>query len=96
MARILIVSALISCATPLMAEVVCAPRAELIEKLSAAYGEARQGMGMRGAHSVMEVWASDRTGSWSVIMTYSDGNSCIVAAGEDWTTDPAILAGDPA
>jgi len=96
MVRIILSAALIATATPLTAEIVCAPRAELIEKLTAAYGEARQGMGMRGAESIMELWASDATGSWSVVMTYTDGRSCIVAAGDDWTDDPAIVAADPA
>jgi len=98
MARFLILISLLATAsaTPLTAEVVCAPRAELVEKLTARYGEARQGMGMRGGESIMELWASDTTGSWSVIMTYTDGRSCIVAAGQDWTDDPAIVAADPA
>ena len=77
------------------ADVVCAPRADLVEKLQSTYGETRHGMGMRGPESILEIWRSESTGSWSVVMTYADGRACIVAAGDQWTpldealTDPA-------
>ncbi|WP_302478001.1 hypothetical protein [Ruegeria arenilitoris] len=31
----------------------------------------------------MEVWTS-RSGAWTMVITYANGTSCIVAMGEDW------------
>ena len=80
-------------ATPVLAaspigDVICAPRAEMVQKLSHQFGERRSGMGVRGPESVMEVWQSDRSGHWTLVMSYADGRSCIVAMGEGWETLP--------
>lgn len=98
MFRICIVSALaLLAASPSLlaqspiADVICAPRAEMVHKLSHQFGERRAGMGVRDPESVMEVWQSDRSGRWTLVMNYADGKSCIVAMGEGWET----LPGDP-
>lgn len=74
-----------------IAEVICAPRDEMVHKLSHQFGERMAGMGVRSPESVMEVWQSDRSGRWTLVMNYADGKSCIVAMGEGWET----LPGDP-
>ncbi len=40
-------------------------------------------MGRRG-ESVMELFTSE-TGSWTILVTRTNGLSCIAASGEDWT-----------
>ena len=62
----------------------CAPRALVVEKL-ATYGESQTGMGLQGANRILEIWSSASTGSWTVLMTFTDGRSCVMAAGEGWT-----------
>lgn len=50
------------------------------------------------ATAVVELWASEKTGTWTVLMTGPDGRACIIASGQDWQSDPPNLAalGDPA
>lgn len=67
-----------------IAEVICAPRHELVQTLRGQFGEQQMGVGMRGPESVMEIWTSDKSGDWTLVMSYTDGRSCIVAIGENW------------
>ncbi len=60
----------------------CAPRHVVLEKLSDQYGESRQSIGIDARNVVLEVFASDKTGTWTIIMTASDGMTCVVGSGE--------------
>lgn len=82
-------------ATTAQAEVACAPREAMITRLTEKYGEVRAGIGTRGPESILEIYASPLTGSWSAVMTYADGRSCVVAVGANWSSDPDVLAGAP-
>lgn len=59
---------------------LCAPRVDVLNFLSERFGETRQSMGMT-KDAMMEVYASDETGTWSIVLTLENGISCIVAAG---------------
>ncbi|MGR3570559.1 hypothetical protein [Brevirhabdus sp.] len=59
----------------------CAPRAHVLERLASAYGETRRGIGLGRGNVVIEVFASDRTGSWTIAMTTTDGTTCLIATG---------------
>jgi hypothetical protein len=63
----------------------CGPRAAVIERLAASFGETRRGMGM-AAHNgrIVEVFASEATGTWTITVTLPDGRTCLVASGRDW------------
>jgi hypothetical protein len=76
-----------------IAAVICAERSEMLRRLEVEYGAARQGWGLRGQGSVMEVWAVPSTGEWTLVQSYADGRSCIVAIGENWESAEAA---DPA
>lgn len=67
-----------------IAEILCAPRDELVQKLTTQFSAQQTGIGMRDPDSVMEVWTSDRSGEWTLVLSYTDGNSCIVAMGQHW------------
>jgi len=75
-----------------IAEVVCEPTPDMINRLEAQFGEKRFGRGTRGYAQIMEVWADD-SGDWTLIMTYASGTSCIVAMGENWE---GVAREDPA
>lgn len=75
-----------------ISEIVCAPRDEMATKLQRQFGAERAGMGMRGPEAIMEVWADKRSGDWTLVMTYTDGKSCIVAIGENWENIPTAKA----
>lgn len=62
----------------------CGPRKALTKKLEQSYGETRQSIGLTGGNAVFEVWVSDKTGSWTMLLTRPDGTSCVLAVGEDW------------
>lgn len=69
-----------------IAEIICAPRTEMLNRLERQFGAVRQGIGLSGPDRMVEVWATERSGDWTLVMTYPDGQSCIVAMGEDWET----------
>ncbi|KIC40965.1 MAG: hypothetical protein AB3N07_06085 [Ruegeria sp.] len=65
----------------------CAQRDDVIAKLKDSYSEELAFGGLqksRGGHSVMEVWTSKETGSYTVLVTHANGLSCIVAVGTDF------------
>ncbi len=62
----------------------CAPRQAIVEKLHAKYGETRQSMGLGQQNSIVEVYASTDTGSWTILLTRPDGVACLVASGEHY------------
>ncbi|MFM2388526.1 MAG: hypothetical protein RLZZ437_81 [Pseudomonadota bacterium] len=62
----------------------CAPRDNLVAHLTEQYGETRQGMGVAGPSTMMEVYASVETGTWTITMTRADGIMCMVASGQGY------------
>jgi hypothetical protein len=72
--------------TPI-AEVLCAPRDEMVQRLKGQYGARLSGMGLRNVEMVMEIWTDPR-GEWTLVQSYTDGKSCILAMGEGWETMP--------
>ena len=60
----------------------CAPRDHVVLRLADGYGETRQSMGLGGDNAVMEVFASDQTGSWTITVTGVNGITCLVASGQ--------------
>lgn len=65
--------------TPI-AEVICVPRAELLQRLS---GAQVTGSGLRDAEAVLEVWTK-ASGDWTLVQSYANGTACILAMGEAW------------
>jgi hypothetical protein len=69
----------------------CGDRTAMVEQLSRTYGETRKGAGLVGQTALFEVWASDATGSWTILKTYPNGTACLVAAGENWRADAPVF-----
>ncbi|MEL6798787.1 MAG: hypothetical protein AAFR34_00810 [Pseudomonadota bacterium] len=59
----------------------CGPRDRVIERLASVYGESRRSIGLAANNRVLEVYASDETGTWTVTVTLPDGMTCLVASG---------------
>ena len=75
----------------------CKPRAEVVALLAGSFGETPRSMGLSDAGMLLEVWASDETGTWSITFTRPDGTACLIAAGEMWEGNPPpLVTGDPA
>jgi hypothetical protein len=61
----------------------CAPRDEIVQKLSSDFSESQQAVGVVNDKAVLEVFVSGN-GTWTIIATGTDGMSCVVSAGQDW------------
>jgi len=60
----------------------CAERTAVVERLASGYGETRQSMGLGANNAVVEVFASDETGTWTITVTNAQGVTCLVASGQ--------------
>ena len=61
----------------------CGPRAQIVQKLGDEYKENQQAVGYVNETAVLEVFVSAK-GTWTIIATGTDGNSCLLSAGKDW------------
>lgn len=59
----------------------CSERERIVLRLAEGYGESRQSIGLGANNSVIEVFASDDTGTWTILMTFPSGVSCLMATG---------------
>ncbi|MCZ4354217.1 hypothetical protein O4H61_17005 [Roseovarius aestuarii] len=64
----------------------CAPRAIVVERLASSYGETRQSIGLGANNALIEVFASDATGSWTITVTSATGITCLMASGQAFET----------
>ena len=64
----------------------CAPRDNVVTHLAEKYGETRRGIGLAGQGTVMEVYAADATGTWTILMTMPNGTACMIASGQGYET----------
>ena len=65
----------------------CALRDTVVERLQSRFSEQLTVGGLQNsqnAQSVVEIWASAETGTFTVLLTNANGISCIVAAGTDY------------
>lgn len=83
-------------AGPVFAALQCTSHEKMIELLSKRFSEVPKGIGLVGSKRVMEVYVS-KTGTWTILVTNSDGQTCILAAGNNWEDVPDQIASlDPA
>lgn len=73
----------------------CAPRPVVLERLVTGFGETRQSIGLGAQGVVIEVFASSRTGTWTITATMPDGITCLIAAGEGYEAIATAPVGDP-
>ena len=71
----------------------CGARGQIVERLASHFGETRRGIGLGTRNRVLEVFASDETGSWTVTVTLPDGRMCLVASGRHWEDRMDDLSG---
>ena len=85
MRRIILALVLVLALGPGMAqaETACAPRETITARLTRDYGERLMATGMQGETQVLEIW-SGPSGSFTLLATTADGQSCVVATGTDF------------
>jgi hypothetical protein len=71
----------------------CDARDRVVALLSDRYGETRRSIGVAGDNAVMELFAADDTGTWTITVTMPDGRMCLMASGAGFE---AVKEGLPA
>ncbi len=73
----------------------CAPRNVVLEKLAEEFSETRRAIGLGAENVVVEIFAAT-SGSWSIIVTFPNGATCLVASGEafEMIAEPLPAKGD--
>ena len=75
---------------PAVGQVLCGLRQGLVELLKQRFGETRQAVGVSAdARRIVELFLAP-DGSWTIVVTDTQGRSCIVLSGEDWTQTPQM------
>lgn len=62
----------------------CDSRDRVTALLADRYNETRRALGLAGESAVMELFASDATGTWTITITLPDGQMCLMASGSGY------------
>lgn len=60
----------------------CGDRTQVLNRLAEGYGETRQSLGLGSNNAVIEVFASEETGTWTITVTLPNGMTCLIASGQ--------------
>lgn len=74
-------------ASPAYAQQNCNQRDVIVSQLQGKYGENRRSLGV-SRRGLIEVWASEETGSWTITVTTPHGMTCLIDAGEGFEETP--------
>lgn len=79
--------ALAAMANPAAAQQVlnCTEHSKIVEFLGSHYSETLSSVGLINQAAILEVYVSQE-GTWTMIVTNVNGNSCVVFAGDNWET----------
>ncbi len=59
----------------------CAKRGDVIAELNSRYGESPQSTGLMPNGHMLETFAHQQTGTWTILITTPEGTSCMIASG---------------
>lgn len=77
------------------AQQLCGAREAVVGMLGSRYGETVRSVGLAGRDRIVEVYASDETGSWTILVTNTAGVTCLVASGQHYEQVAAGPEGAP-
>jgi len=72
-----------------------AVRAAVVDMLGSRYRETVRSVGLAGRDRIVEVFASEDTGSWAIVVANSAGVNCLVASGQHYEQVAAGPEGAP-
>ncbi len=78
-------------ASPAAGHPQCDDREAVLEKLAKKYQEAPVAVGVTSSGGLVEVLTTSDGSTWTIIVTTTDGISCLVAAGEGWRNIPFVM-----
>ncbi len=87
LAAVVFAALMLAIGTQAQAQTACGKRADMVRVLDKEYGETRRGGGLSGPTAIFEIWASEATGSWTILVTAPNGLTCIMAVGTGWHDD---------
>ncbi len=70
----------------------CAPRDGIVERLSDTHSETLTSRGLQNESTLIEIFTSPKTGSYTILMSRADGISCIVSSGTHWLNQTPVAA----
>ena len=85
-------AAIIAHAEPAAANSKCAPHDDIVKVLNKKYQETRHALAIVSATAVMEIFLSPE-GTWTMLVTNTQGIACITASGEAWQDVKVEVAG---
>lgn len=89
------VAALISLqAIPASGQEACGERAKFMTNLANNFNEQPVAMGLTNKGAVIEVFSSNKSGSWTFLVTMPSGITCVVASGSGWELLKIKIAGE--
>ena len=62
----------------------CSDHETMVRHLAEGWGEARQSIALDAGNSVVELFASPETGTWTMTITQAGGQTCMVASGHSF------------
>lgn len=76
----------------------CAARNVVLNQLASKYHESRRSFGLAANSAIMEIFAADDTGTWTITVTTPDGTTCLMASGDGYETltESGTVADEPA
>lgn len=74
---------------------VCDPRDRMLDRLARGYQEHLAAAGVTSDGALLEVLIAPAGATWSIILTYPERPTCLVAAGEGWRRQAAPPQGEP-
>ncbi len=63
---------------------ICGPRASILEQLATKYKEIPVSFGTNENRVLIELFSSERGETWTITLTNSNGDTCLIASGENW------------
>ena len=72
---------------------LCGNRDEIVRSLTEQFKEVPQAVGVVDSNAVLEIFVS-AAGTWTIIATGTDGNSCLVSSGEGWDSRTMVAGYD--
>lgn len=80
-------------APPAVAQAACGDRDKFVALLGDNYAEQPRAIGLTASGRVLEVFTSS-SGTWTMLVTYPNGVTCVVATGDSWEAVPFPTSGE--
>ncbi|MFQ5958023.1 MAG: hypothetical protein ACE5LF_01500 [Alphaproteobacteria bacterium] len=80
-------------AFPAGAQAACGDRDKFVVLLGENYAERAVAIGLTASGRVLEVFTA-LSGTWTILVTYPNGVTCVVATGESWEALPTPESGE--